>query len=80
MIIYDNPAKYTCKCVIWTRSVQPIVVQPITHFLENTLGPYYKAVQITSLSPLHGVKAAQARLFPGVLWPRPMCTPEYIMA
>jgi len=25
-------------------------VQPITHFLENTPGPYYKVVQITSLS------------------------------
>jgi len=21
MNIYDNPAKYTCKCVIWTRFV-----------------------------------------------------------
>jgi len=27
------------------------MVQPITHFLENTPGPYYKVVQITSLSP-----------------------------
>jgi len=28
------------------------MVQPITHFLENTPGPYYKVVQITSLSPI----------------------------
>src|SRR6218665_179747 len=31
------------------------MVQPITHFLENTPGPYYKVVQITSLSPTYGL-------------------------
>ena len=29
------------------------MVQRITHFLENTSGPYYKVAQITSLSPTY---------------------------
>jgi len=29
------------------------VVQQVTHFLENTPGPYYKVVRITSLSLYH---------------------------
>ena len=38
------------------------MVQPITHFLENTPGPYYKVVQITSLSP-NGQNKGEAKNF-----------------
>ena len=35
------------------------MVQPITHFLENTPGPYYKVVQITSLSPMSYIHSSK---------------------
>jgi len=43
------------------------VVQQITHFLENTHGPYYKVVRITSLSPISGCVHAGQRFRPDVM-------------
>jgi len=65
---------------------------PASWFCFRTLAVAYSPLQLTkSLSIVTmyliwtgysqtWVKAAQARLYPGILWPEPIYTPVYIMA
>ena len=51
--------------------------------VHSCLGQTILGFNLDRLFPariISGFKAAQARLYPGILWPGPIYTPEYIMA
>jgi len=47
--------------------------------LDQTI-PGFNLDRLFPTRIISGFKAAQARLYPGILWPGPIYTPEYIMA